>query len=435
MCFISSGKKGRLFERGCGRYVVAMRVVQINATCGAGSTGKICQSVSKILDAHGIENKILYCTKGSSFSNAEKYTGDRYIKIQALASHISGKYGFVSEAATKKLIHILDKYCPDVIHLHDMHAHNCNLEKLLAYVRSRKIKLYWTFHDCWVFTGYCPYFTIAKCENWKTECHDCPQYRKYSFFFDRSEVLYHKKRKSLENLDLTIITPSQWLADLVSESFLKTYPVKVIHNGIDLSLFHPADQTDGIKERFGLIGKKVLLGVAYGFGYGKGLDTFLELAGALSDDYRIVLVGITEKGGNKFPGNVVPIPRTENQQQLVELYSAADVLLNLTREDNFPTVNLEALACGTPVITMDIGGSPEAIDESCGTVIKSRDTKTILEAIQMVLERLPQMRQASIKKAQEYSQEICFKKYVELYLCAERPKQQYRNPLKQSDGV
>lgn len=393
-----------------------MRIVQVNATCGVGSTGKICQSVSEILDAHGIENKILYCTKGRDFSNAEKYTGDMYIKFQALASHISGKYGFVSEAATKKLIRIFDEYHPDVIHLHNMHAHNCNLEKLLAYVRSRKIRLYWTFHDCWVFTGYCTHFTMVKCERWKTECRDCPQYRKFSFFFDRSKELYQKKRKALENLDLTIITPSQWLADIVAESFLKDYPIKVIHNGINCLLFHPADKTDGIKAHFGLTGKKILIGVAEDFSYGKGLDTFLELAGVLSDDYRIVLVGITEKGGNKFPGNVVPIPRTENQQQLIELYSAADVLLNLTREDNFPTVNLEALACGTPVITMDTGGSPEAIDDSCGVVIKSRDTKTILEAIDKVLGMLPQMREASITKAQEYSQEVCFKKYVDLYL-------------------
>ncbi|MBQ3640712.1 glycosyltransferase, partial [bacterium] len=260
-----------------------MKVVQINATCGMGSTGKICTAVGRLLNKNGIQNFIFYSIGKSNFLNGVKIGSIFYIKFQAFFSRIFGNYGFNSFFATKKMICTLENIKPDIVHLHNIHSHNCNIGKLLEYLREKHIKVFWTFHDCWAFTAYCPHFVMAKCELWKTECHDCPQRKFYSWFLDRSRYLYNRKKEAVKGLDLTIITPSLWLADQVKQSFFKDYPVKVINNGIDLAVFKPTESD--FCERNGLAGKKVVLGVASGWGVRKGLDVFIELSKRLSDDY------------------------------------------------------------------------------------------------------------------------------------------------------
>ena len=216
-----------------------MKIVQINATCGVGSTGKICVDISKLLTEKGIENYILYTQGNSDYPLGIKYATKNDIKVQALKSRVFGNYGFNSKKITKKLISELEKIKPDVVHMHNIHSHNCHLELLFDYFRRTQIKVYWSFHDCWAITAYCPHFDMIGCDKWKMGCHHCPQSKQFSWFFDRSAKLYKKKKEALAGLDLTIITPSQWLADLTRESFLKDYPVKVINNGIDLSVFKP----------------------------------------------------------------------------------------------------------------------------------------------------------------------------------------------------
>ena len=224
-----------------------MKVVQINATCGMGSTGKICTAVGRLLNKNGIQNFIFYSIGKSNFLNGVKIGSIFYIKFQAFFSRIFGNYGFNSFFATKKMICTLENIKPDIVHLHNIHSHNCNIGKLLEYLREKHIKVFWTFHDCWAFTAYCPHFVMAKCELWKTECHDCPQRKFYSWFLDRSRYLYNRKKEAVKGLDLTIITPSLWLADQVKQSFFKDYPVKVINNGIDLAVFKPTE-SDFVRE-------------------------------------------------------------------------------------------------------------------------------------------------------------------------------------------
>lgn len=390
-----------------------MNIVQINSVCNIGSTGKICVSVSKLLNKLGFQNKIFYSTRLSNCPNGIKISRDIYIKFQALFSRLFGNYGFNSYYATKKIMRLLDELKPDIVHLHNIHSHNCNIGKLLEYLRDNRIKVFWTFHDCWAFTGYCTHFVVSKCDKWKSECHNCPQYKNFSWFFDRSKFLFNEKKKHTQNLDLTIITPSQWLADLVKQSFLKDYPVKVINNGIDLSVFKPIESE--FRKKYGLRGKNVVLGVASRWCNEKGVDVFIELSKRLTSSYRIVLVGTNAYIDKQLPSNIISIHRTQNQKELAEIYTAADVFANPTREDTYPTVNMESLACGTPVVTFRTGGSPEILDETCGSVVDCDDVDAMEIEIHRICEEKPYSLEACLRRAESFDMNARFKEYVELY--------------------
>ena len=394
-----------------------MKIVQLNVTCGVGSTGKICLAVSRLLNERRVENYILFSEEDSDYEYGIKYAEKLSIKLEALKSRVFGNYGFNSKALTKKLIAKLDEINPDIVHLHNLHGHGCNLEMLFTYFKEKNIKLYWTFHDCWAFTGYCPHFDMIGCDKWQTQCQACPQKGAYSFFFDKSDKLYSKKKELFSGLDLTIITPSEWLKNLVKKSFLKDYEVRVINNGIDLDVFKPSESD--FRESHGLKDEFLILGVAFNWDKRKGLDVFSDLARTLPNDCRLVLVGTNENTRKLLPENVITIDRTENQQQLAEIYSACDLFVNATREDTFPTVNIEALACGTPVLTFRTGGSAEIIDESCGMVVDKNDTQALINAVLRIKESRPFTEEACLKKSAEYQKEEKFKEYTEIYFKGE----------------
>lgn len=390
-----------------------MKVVQINATCGIGSTGKICTGISRVMTARNIENYIL-CSRSNGDPLGIPCSDDRTIKLQALKAKLLGNYGFNSKGATKRMIRQLERIRPDIVHLHNIHGHDCNLEMLFSYFRRKGTKLIWTFHDCWAFTGYCTYFTMAKCDKWQSCCGKCVQKKKYSWFFDRSRELHKKKAKLFRDLDLTIVTPSQWLADLVKQSFLKDYPVKVINNGIDLSIFRPV--SGSFREKYGIgPDKKILLGVSLEWGQRKGLDVFAQLANILPEDYQIVLVGTNDQMEEQLPSNILSIHRTQNQQELAEIYSVADIFVNPTREDNYPTVNMEAIASGTPVLTFETGGSPEMLNETCGVVVACDDVGALEREILRICMGKPYSQPDCLKKSREYDQNERNKEYLELY--------------------
>lgn len=392
-----------------------MKLVQINVTCGSGSTGKICVDISKLLTARRIENYVFYCGKKSDYPRGIRYAGTAQIKEEALRSHLNGNYGFNSKVLTEKLLRQLDNIRPDIVHLHNLHGHNCDLEILLRYFKERRTKMFWTFHDCWAFTAYCPHFDLAKCNKWKTGCAHCPQFRKYSFFFDRSSSLYQRKRELLSGLDLTIITPSQWLADLTKQSFLQNYPVKVIHNGIDLTIFKPTHSD--FREKHSIPTEKaILLGVAFDWGRRKGLDVFTELAARLDPDkYQIVLVGTNDCIDRQLPPQIISVHRTANQRELAEIYTAADLFVNPTREEVFGLVNVEALACGTPVLTFRTGGSPECIDNTCGAVVDCDDVDALEREIIRISEERPFTCEDCLARAKQFDAQARYMEYVELY--------------------
>ena len=391
-----------------------MKVVQINSACGQGSTGKICVAISKLLSGNGIENYILYSEGKSDYPFAKKYTSGFYIKMQAFFSRIFGNDGFNCVLGTKKLVKILKKIDPDIVHIHNIHGHGVNLKILFSYLKKNNKKVFWTFHDCWAFTGYCTYFTMAKCNKWETACNNCPQRKVASWFFDKSNKNYLRKRNAFKDLDLTIVTPSKWLADLVKQSFLKEYTVKVINNGIDLSVFKPTESD--FREKYNIPDDKyILLGVAFGWGKRKGLDVFIRLAKVLDDSYKIVLVGTDERTEKTLSDNILSIRKTKNQVELAQIYTAADVFVNPTREENYPTVNMESLACGTPVITFATGGSAEMIDDNTGIVVPKDDFDQLTRVLQAIRQNNPFNRQNCLEKAKSFTDKNKYEKYLSLY--------------------
>ncbi len=391
-----------------------MKIVQINTTCGLGSTGKISLSISKILNDNGIENYILYSSGRSDYDQGIRYMTNREVKAGTLESRICGNLGFESTFATRKLIKILDEIKPDIVHIHNIHSHNCNIDTLFDYLKNKKIHVIWTFHDCWAFTGYCTYFSFIGCDKWKTQCSKCPEVRKYSWFSDSSEHLYESKKRILSDIDMTIVTPSSWLAGLVKESFLKSCNIEVINNGIDTEIFRPIQSE--FRTEYGISdADHIILGVSFEWGHRKGLDVFVNLADRLPENYKIVLVGTNDNIDKKLPSNIISIHRTHNQQELAKIYSVADVFVNPTREDNFPTVNMEALACGTPVITFNTGGSPELLDDTCGVVVRQGDIEGLSEAILNNVGTGTFTAEMCLKRSQRYEQKECFSKYLDLY--------------------
>lgn len=392
-----------------------MKIVQINAVCGQGSTGKICVSVSELLNKNGIENYIFYSLGSCGYPNALSFSNQIYTKLQAAKARVFGNYGFNSKVETKRMIMEMERIRPDIVHLHNIHGHDCHLGLLAEYFKKNKIRVFWTFHDCWAFTGYCTHFTFEKCDKWKTQCKDCVQRKRFSLFVDRSSELYRRKKEAFSDVDLTIITPSQWLADLVKQSFLKEYPIRVIHNGIDLNVFKP---TPGdFRQRYAIPeSKHILLGVAFGWGVRKGLDVFIELARRLDGEkYQIVLVGTDDQVDRQLPENIISIHRTQNQKELAEIYTAADLFVNPTREENYPTVNMEAIVCGTPVLTFRTGGSPEIVDEQTGGVVECDDIDALEKEIVRLCAESHGMESACLDKGREFDMHLRFEEYIALY--------------------
>ncbi len=390
-----------------------MKIVQINATCGRGSTGKICVSLSCLMAVEGTENYIIHSGETTDHANAFTYANINYIKLQSLKARLFGNWGFNSRAATQKIIVKLKEIKPDIVHLHNIHGHDCDLSHLLSYLKAQKVKVIWTFHDCWAFTGYCMHFAMAGCDKWQSGCRDCPLKKEFSWIFDRSAELQKRKKELTESLDLTVVTPSKWLADNVKLSFLKDKPVKVINNGIDLSVFRPTESD--FRERYGIRERFMLLGVSFGWDRKKGLDVFIELSKRLGGDYRIVLVGTDDATDRLLPNNIISIHRTSDQRELAQIYTAADVFLNPTREENYPTVNMEAIACGTPVVTFCTGGSPEILDDTCGSVVDIDDIDAMQREIQRICTEKAYSREACVQRSSAFDQNERFKEYMELY--------------------
>lgn len=363
-----------------------MKVLQINTVCGVGSVGRIVRQIHEALREKGHESYIAYGRKPLGCDGAIRIGGDLDVYFHVFLTRVFDLHGFGSKKATKKFLKIVEEINPDIIHLHNIHGYYLNIEVLFDFLKSFDKPVVWTLHDCWAFTGHCSYFTYAKCERWKTGCYSCPEKKSYprSVIFDNSKSNYARKKKAFIGVkNMTLVTPSQWLAGLVKESFLGDYPVQVIPNGIDTEVFKPTPSD--FKKRYGLDGKFLILGVANVWGKRKGFDYFLDLSKYLSDDEIIVLVGLSDERIKNLPNNIIGIKRTNSAKELAEIYTAADVFFNPTLEDNYPTVNLEAQACGTYVITFDSGGAKETIiSKESGIAIKPCNAEDIMNLIRVL---------------------------------------------------
>ncbi len=390
-----------------------MNVAFINAV-PYGSTGHIVASLADALRKEGHNTLV---TSGFTWVKSQRddfvMTSGIFEKsLHTFFARRTGKIGTYSKRATKKLLKRLDAFAPDLLHLHNLHGWFINLPMLFDYIKKNNLRVIWTLHDCWSFTGHCPHFDAVGCAKWREGCHHCSQHHLYpESRKDSSAEMWENKKKWFTGVrNLTLVTPSHWLKGLVEESFLKDYPVRVIPNGIDLSLFTP-QKTEEAKSKKPF----TLLGVSYAWNEKKGLYVFRKLAETLGKDYRIVLVGTDEETEKELPDTVTPIRRTQNREELASLYASADLFVNPTLEENFPTVNLEALACGTPVLTFATGGSAEMLDEFSGESVPKNDTDLLAKRVKYLCETAPLSRAACRKRAEEFSEEKSLSSYLDLY--------------------
>lgn len=374
------------------------------------STGNIAEDISKVAIRHGWQTFTAWGRFAKPSVSSQIRVGCKFdTYMHFIAQKMLDGEGLASKRATRKLIARIEQIKPDIIHLHNIHDHYLNYPLLFRYFALVDTPVVWTQHDCWAFTGGCMYFDMSGCEQWKSGCLNCNEKR--ALLGNKAAYQFETKKALLSNIkNLTFVSVSDWLHSLLEQSVQQSRPIVTIHNGVDLTRFRPMDITNNHK-----LSKFKILGVAAIWDARKGLSDFVKLRSKLSEDYEITLVGLTPKQISSLPKGINGIQRTQNIEELVQLYSDADVFLNSTYSDNFPTTNVEALACGTPVITYRTGGSPEAIDKKTGVVVEQGDVNGLVEAIYRMKEN-PLSSADCRKRAEEcFDKDKCFEKYIELY--------------------
>lgn len=406
------------------------RLLQINPVVRNNtSTGRIMCEIGSLAMDHGWESYIAY-SHGRDPHPAPSRSilvpvGNRFdVAAHGLATRLFDRHGLASAAATRRFIDRIRAIDPDIIHIHNIHGYFLHYPTLFGYLAQSGKPVVWTVHDCWLYTGHCYYYSAAGCEKWVAGCGSCPQQRKFpaSYIIDRSARNFTDKRRAFTSLphgQLTIVPVSQWIRSEMNRSFLRDYSMRVIHNGIDLTTFHPYDNDTDIRSRYPAIGsRRILLGVASIWSAEKGLDDFIALSRLIDTEREvIVLVGIDSATTRRLPPGIIPINRTDNIAQLARLYSAAQAFINPTWQDNYPTVNLESIACGTPVITYRTGGSVEAITPRTGIVVEQGSVNGLLSAIHTIYHRDRHTLRTDCRRHAEanFDKQRCYAQYLTLY--------------------
>ena len=391
-----------------------MKVFQINTVYNTGSTGRIVADIKHALEKVGHECFVAYGRGSSNEQNTECISNKYDLYHHALMTRLSDKTGFHSKKSTQRLIERINAFCPDIIHLHNIHGYYLNIDMLFRFLKQYNKPVVWTLHDCWSFTGHCAHFDYAGCEKWKDGCYECIKTKDYpAALKDNSHWNYVHKKELFTLLDkMTIVTPSRWLADVAKQSFLGKYNVIAINNGVDGDIFKP--QEGNVREEYKIVNKKIVLGVASVWSEGKGLKDFLNLSQMLSSEYVIFLVGLNETQLSKLPSNVIGISRTENLSKLVNIYTEADVYFNSSVEETMGLTTVEALCCGTPVVTFDRTAVPEFVPEEDGIVVYNHDMIKVKEAVEYLANR---EKKVEFKKySLMYDKNVKYDEYLKLYV-------------------
>lgn len=389
------------------------------------STGRIMQEIGELAMQHGWRSCIAYSKGRDGIKSCQSEVipvGNKWSTIwHGLETRLLDRHGLASNEATRLFVKQIQELKPDVIHIHNIHGYFLNYQILFDFLAKSNIPVIWTVHDCWLYTGHCYYYSYAGCNKWQTGCGHCPQKREFpaSWLIDRSHQNYEDKKQAFTSLpqdQLTIVPVSEWIREEMQHSFFRNNRFHVIHNGINTNIFNIYNP-EQVKQKYGLNGKHILLGVASIWSREKGFDDCIQMADFLHPDEMLVLVGVRPEQQKKLKKNMLGIPRTENIHQLAELYAAADAFINPTWQDNYPTVNLEAIACGTPVVTYRTGGSIEAITDQTGFIVPQGNVKEMLEAARLISQRGKAYYQQPCRTyaLENFRKEDRYQDYLDLY--------------------
>lgn len=398
------------------------KLFQVNVVANSGSTGKIAEQIGLLAMADGWDSYMAYGRWNYNSSlKLYKIGSKKDIYLHGLKSILLDKHSMGSKWATRAFIKEIQRVKPDIIHIHNIHGYYLNLPLLCDFLAEYGKPIVMTLHDCWTVTGHCVHFQDINCDRWIKGCHHCPNLKGYpkSLFVDNSKNNWNIKKESFQKILplLTIVPVCNWLSDIVSRSFLKHATRKVIVNGIDLDIFRPMENVLETRIKYKLVDKFVILAVSNGWNSTKGLEDILWIRDKLSDEYVIVMVGVNPRQKKKLPQGIMGICKTENVVQLVELYAISDVFLNPTYEDTLPTVSIEALACGTPVISYNTGGSADIVDENVGILIERGNRDVLLSSIGEIRSRgkATYQKLCREKALNIFNNQKCFSDYLKLY--------------------
>lgn len=394
------------------------KLLQINITANWGSTGKIAEQIGVLAQAQGWECYMAYGrAHNPSALQCFRVGSDLEVKGHYLLSRFLDAEGRGSWRATRQLIKKIDEIKPDVIHLHNIHGHYLNYAMLVGHINKRGIPVVWTLHDAWIITGHCYLFGGTGCEKWKQECHQCPMAGKYSL--DRSRQNFRKKKQVFTSLrQVELVTVSDWLKNVIGESYMSGFPRRTVYNGIDLNIFHPRE-TDW-KKRLGIEGQYMVLAVATAWSESKGLSDYCRLAETLPETYQIVLVGMTQNQIRQLPKGIIGLERTRSQAELVELYSSADVVVSLSKGESFGLTPVEGMACGTPAVVYDNAALPELIGADTGEVVSAGDVDSVAKAIERICtmseSQRDRVKKCCLQRARKYyDKEKNYSEYISIY--------------------
>ena len=399
------------------------KLLQINPVVRENtSTGKIMRALGELAVASGWESWIAYSRARDGVPpHGSKLlpVGNKLdLALHALATRFLDAHGLASRLATRRLIRQIRRLGPDVVHIHNVHGYFLNYKILSAFLAAYGKPVIWTVHDCWLFTGHCYHYASAGCDRWQTGCHHCPQKRAFpaSWLLDRSRRNWQDKKAAFAAIpSLTLVTVSHWMKGEIARSFLSGVPCRVIPNGIDLDRFRPPPDAS-LPARLGIPTAVPYLAVASIWLPEKGITDLERLAEKLSADETLVVVG-KRPAAHGFPGPVVTVERTTDVQMLAALYTEASAFVNPTWQDNYPTVNLEAIACGTPVVTYRTGGSVESLTEETGCIVEQGDVAGLLGCLHAIrAQGKAHYREACLAHARaHFSKTDRFMDYIKLY--------------------
>lgn len=392
-------------------------IAQINVEAGYGSTGKIAEMISRYAHDDGMESYLFYGRKNPNTDQPTIKIGNKLEQsLHLMETRLLDRHGKGSSSATKALINDLENLKVDILHLHNLHGYYLNYEILFEYIKKKELPVVWTLHDCWAFTGHCTHFEYVGCEKWKTKCYDCELLSDFpsSFFKDRSEKNFLEKKKAFNGIKNMVLVPvSQWLNDKLTQSFLKNYRAITIGNGIDLDTFN--GELDLPVPKYFDSNKKTILGVASVWQETKGFQDFIEMSTLLNDNEQMILVGLSKKQLKNIPDTIIGIERTQNKKELIQLYVLSDAFMNLTYADTYPTTNIEAMACGTPVIAYKTGGCTEMINENNGRIVEVGAYEKALEEFRLLCKRPLDKNKIVSYAKQNFDSAKQLKKYLEIY--------------------